>query len=774
MRRAVGSAVAVLTLVLAAAPASAVQTTLVAADDTWRYLDDGSDQGTAWRAPAFADAGWKSGPAQLGYGDGDEQTVVGFGPDAANKFATTYFRRTFTATGVAAFVRVDLRLMVDDGAVVYLNGTEIARPNMPAGPVTATTLASTPVGTTGEAAWAETAVPLGLLVEGTNVLAVEVHQATPASTDLSFDLELLGSTTAVRVTRGPYLQRGTPTGVVVRWRTSAPTDAAVHWGTSPGALDQVATDPAVGTEHAVAVEGLAPATRYTYSVGTTAGPLVGDDATHQLVTAPVAGRPAATRIWVVGDSGTADVNALAVRNAYEAFTATRPADLWLMLGDNAYPSGTDAQYQAAVFDVYPRELRTTVLWPTFGNHDALSAFSATQSGPYYDIFTMPTEAEAGGLRSGTEAYYAFDWANIHFICLDSHESDRSPGGAMLTWLRADLEMVTTLAEGRPDWIIAFWHHPPYSKGSHDSDVEDRLVQMRQNVLPILEEFGVDLVLAGHSHAYERSMLLDGHYGLSTTLTAAMILDPGNGRADGTGIYRKASPAPTGHEGAVYAVAGSSGQASGGALNHPAMVLSLSELGSLLLDVDDSVLSATFLRSDGAIRDTFTIAKGLCPPAPRTDCRATKRSVLAIRDAKRDKGDTVTWQWRGGAATSLGDLGDPTATTRYALCVWDADGRVIRLHVPAGGGRWRARGAKGFRYRDRKGSADGARDVLLRAGGAARALVAVKAAGPALDTPRLPVTAPLTAQWVNDAGTCWEARFAKVKRNRKGRLRAQMP
>jgi len=63
----------------------------------WKYLDNGSDQGTAWQAPAFNDASWAGGPAQLGYGDGSERTVVGYGPSAAHKYITTYFRRAFVA-----------------------------------------------------------------------------------------------------------------------------------------------------------------------------------------------------------------------------------------------------------------------------------------------------------------------------------------------------------------------------------------------------------------------------------------------------------------------------------------------------------------------------------------------------------------------------------------------------------------------------------------------------------------------------------------------------
>src|SRR5262249_33572685 len=207
-----------------------------------------------------------------------------------------------------------------------------------------------------------------------------------------------------------------------------------------------------------------------YSIGTPPTTLAGD-ATFHFRTSPTAGTERPFRVWVVGDSGTADANAQAVRDAYAAFTAGRETDLWLMLGDNAYTSGLDQEYQAAVFDMYPEMLRKTVLWPAYGNHDGIASDSATNTGPYYDIFTLPKQGEAGGVPSGTEAYYSFNYANIHFVELESFETDRSPTGAMLTWLQRDL------AANTQPWTIAFFHHPPYSKGSHNSDTEIELIEM---------------------------------------------------------------------------------------------------------------------------------------------------------------------------------------------------------------------------------------------------------------------------------------------------------
>ncbi len=101
----------------------------------WKYLANGTDQGTAWTAETFNDATWASGNAVLGYGNGDEATTIGFGPDASNKHMTTYFRKTFTVADTVAFKALELSLIRDDAAIVYLNGTEVLRSNLLAGPV---------------------------------------------------------------------------------------------------------------------------------------------------------------------------------------------------------------------------------------------------------------------------------------------------------------------------------------------------------------------------------------------------------------------------------------------------------------------------------------------------------------------------------------------------------------------------------------------------------------------------------------------------------------
>ncbi|MBI3415686.1 MAG: lamin tail domain-containing protein [Verrucomicrobia bacterium] len=170
-----------------------LQVTLVPTGSVWKYLDDNSDQGTAWRAPVFDDAKWDSGPAQLGYGDGDEATTLSFGPDGANKYVTTYFRRAFSVTNAAAVTQLTIRLLRDDGAVIYLNNVEVFRSNMPEGEITSKTFASEVVSGADETSnYFEKQIDPALLIEGRNVFAVEIHQQNVGSSDISFDLELSG------------------------------------------------------------------------------------------------------------------------------------------------------------------------------------------------------------------------------------------------------------------------------------------------------------------------------------------------------------------------------------------------------------------------------------------------------------------------------------------------------------------------------------------------------------------------------------------------------
>ncbi|MEM7386257.1 MAG: metallophosphoesterase, partial [Verrucomicrobiota bacterium] len=506
---------------------------------------------------------------------------------------------------------------------------------------------------------------------------------------------------ALTVKRGPYLQKGSPTAISVLWRTSNSSTSVVRYGTSRSNLDQVASLSTEVKDHAVRLTGLQPDTVYYYSIESVDGgeKVVVSEDHFSFRTAPVVGTRKPLRFWVLGDSGTADRRAVAVRDSFRRYNGDQPLDFWLMLGDNAYPDGTDSEYQEAVFDFYPEELNTSVVWPTLGNHDEHN------EDVYLKVFDLPTNGESGGLRSGTEYYYSFDYANIHFICLDSSTHYKeSLGEGMFAWLEDDL------ASTNQEWIICFFHHPPYSKGSHDSDAEKALYSMREKAVPLLESYGADLILSGHSHSYERSMFMDGHYGKSSSFDPSThAIDPGNGSdlgsvdsegdfhyTGGTGAYQKLPTAS--NNGLVAAVCGTSGKVSSwdngsdkivNPKPHAAMKVSLKALGSMLIEVDGSNLNAKLIGVEADIRDDFTISKGSAINVVRVE--STPPIFQLERTEPYDEAITVSYRASDTKdqtvfVTGEATLADGQAKQRFTVDAFSAQDEVTVTLVTDGGYR----------------------------------------------------------------------------------------
>jgi len=168
---------------------------LVAAGSSWKYLDDGSNQETAWRDAVFNDASWFTGTAPLGYGNGNERTMVSYGPSATNKYVTTYFRTSFQLANPTSITNLTVKLLCDNGASVYLNGTPVLHNNLDSNAVhnTFATAAQTTLADT----WFSYSLDPALLVNGSNTLAVEVHQPSATNATLRFDLQLLAQESPV-------------------------------------------------------------------------------------------------------------------------------------------------------------------------------------------------------------------------------------------------------------------------------------------------------------------------------------------------------------------------------------------------------------------------------------------------------------------------------------------------------------------------------------------------------------------------------------------------
>lgn len=446
----------------------------------------------------------------------------------------------------------------------------------------------------------------------------------------------------VTLARGPYLQSATANSMVIVWRTHGESEPVVRYGDKARSLD-AANDPSSVTvrvssdvnqsgaealyretddekkerhqkrkddptgerdiyQYEVTLSGLSPDTQYFYGVYDGKDKLAGGDRDHHFTTSPSIGTARDTRIWVVGDSGTGGKPQREVRDAMFGFIEDtgRPLDTYIHVGDMAYTDGANYEFDRGFFGPYEDILRSIVVWPSMGNHEGYTSRGLTGKGPYYDAYVLPTQAEAGGVASGSEAYYSYDIGRIHFVCLDSHDLNRKSSGPMAQWLREDLNAT------QQDWLIAFWHHPPYTKGSHDSDKEGQLIEMREEIMPILEGSGVDIVLTGHSHIYERSMLMDGAYA-TPTVAEGVILDDGDGNPDGDGAYRK-SAGLNPHEGTVQIVAGHGGAGVRRTGTMPVMREIIVENGSVILDVDGDTLVGHMINREEVIRDVFSIVK----------------------------------------------------------------------------------------------------------------------------------------------------------------------
>lgn len=421
--------------------------------------------------------------------------------------------------------------------------------------------------------------------------------------------------------------------MIIKWRTDSATDSKVWYGTDLNNLSLTATNSKDTINHTVKISGLAPYTKYYYAVGSSAGILGGPEEMQFFTTSPVPDAVQPIRLWCIGDFGKASEDQRIVRDSYLNYAGNTHTDLWLWLGDNAYPAGTDQEFQDKVFDSitgYYKLFKYMPFMPTPGNHDYESVCPIVcnfdpkyHKGPYFDIVDVPTEGEAGGVPSHTELYYSFDYGNVHFISLNSELgslwgpfdyngvfTDGYQNSPVMQWLKADL------AATKKTWKIAFWHQLPYSGQDVNSDDfwEVYMHAMRDHFNPVLEQYGIDLVLCGHDHDYQRTYLIHGLYGNSnTTFDSSRNIINGTSGNDALGeAYVKYIDGPKAGIGTVYVCAGNSGAGNpDGPISHPELWggdACPTCIGSFVVDINGNRLDGKYLKGNGEIGDQFTILK----------------------------------------------------------------------------------------------------------------------------------------------------------------------
>ncbi|MCY1043404.1 metallophosphoesterase [Corallococcus sp. bb12-1] len=383
--------------------------------------------------------------------------------------------------------------------------------------------------------------------------------------------------------RLPYLQSVKQTSAIVAFRTAGACTPTVRYGEGTSLTNTVSAGVS-GTRHAVKLSDLTAGRTYGYVVsacGSTTG-LRG----FQTSTPSGATKVHFTAMGDFGTGGSFQKKVMAVMS-----TPAWRSELLLALGDNAYPDGTDAEFQAHLFTPMASLLREVPMFATPGNHE----YVTNQAQPYLDNLYLPANNPAG-----TERYYSFDWGPVHFISLDSNcavglaSADRCTLAAQKAWAESDLA-----ANTRP-WTVAFFHHPSWSSGEHGSQLT-----MRRQFGPLFEKYGVDLVLTGHDHDYERSKPMFGDNVASGSQRGIPYLVVGSGGAT-LRPFATSQPAWTAlRDNQAY--------------------------GFLDVTVDGGTLTARLITSSNTVRDTLTLKKTLAKSAARVANSADEAAAEEAHD-----------------------------------------------------------------------------------------------------------------------------------------------
>ena len=361
------------------------------------------------------------------------------------------------------------------------------------------------------------------------------------------------------VVRGPQVALAAETSLVVAWLSDEPTVGAVAYTPigPKSLLTQETADTVAAKEHVIELDGLVPDTTYHYQLLHDGTPV---SERHSFVTPPKS-PSAPLRCAVFGDSGSGTIDQLTVA---DQVAASNP-DLVLISGDVIYPTATRCQLDSRYFVPYANLIDHIPFYPALGNHDV----GADGGQHLLDALYLP-ENDA----NHTEEFYSFDRTNVHLVALNTLDRTE-PGSPQYTWLEGDLERSSA------PWTFAYFHFPPYSSSAHGSNL-----RVRDDLAPLFDRFGVDLVFSGHDHTYERTLPLRGQQVVDSACEPDYV-DPG---------------------GTVYIVTGGGGRRLYGSGTSYFTAYSESAHHFVQVDVDQSSVNVTAIRSDGTVMDRMTITK----------------------------------------------------------------------------------------------------------------------------------------------------------------------
>jgi hypothetical protein len=498
--------------------------TLISNHESWKYSDTNTDlfgeAATDFRSASYDDGTWASGTSPLGYPATDTSPTFGAisaggtvitkgaqGASSSQAYITYYFRKDFTAENIADITALSARIAVDDGYVLYLNGQEISRLNMPAGAPTHTTDA---VGT-WEPTEARANVTVDLtayrqfLVEGENTLAVDVHNRDADSSDIYWGLSLDATYTVqappADVNKTPrqvnvHVGDDPSDAVNVTYTTIATDETKIVLNRADGTGETItltgesSVGPANKYVHKIPVTGLDANTSYEYTVGNE----VTFDGSFK--TAPEHGSQDSIRFIYLADTQVSNATNAEALGATLQEVANMDPDFVYLAGDITDTATSESQWEqmftnTGSFSTGGEEM--------FGNY----LISAIQGN--HDNNTFNRHINAPTLTSNSienRVVYSYDYGPVTFVMLnlETARSDASARAEQESFLRA----AVAEAKERGQWTAVGFHKSLVTGASHitDSDV----IEARTFWCPKFAELDVDMVLQGHDHVYSRGFV----------------------------------------------------------------------------------------------------------------------------------------------------------------------------------------------------------------------------------------------------------------------------
>ena len=460
--------------------------TVFATGTSWKYNDTGTDLGTLWRNSSYNDASWSSGNAILGYGTinaGTINTTLSYGGNSSNKYPTYYFRKNFTysTTGNETYYKVTA--LIDDGAVFYVNGTEVYRHNMPSGTISYSDYAS---GTGDEDNYFSFTIPKSAISNGSNVFAVEVHQRSGNSSDVGMDLGLEAHFDLDL----DYIHFGTKNNPLDRlriiWRDKHGIDS-LKWGytTAYSQGTHIASSRALfngDSLYEYSFPALNANSTIHYKIYSAYYSAWSQDFSFNTSVNPSSDH---FKFSVLGDSRTN-------YSDWETVSKMLPeTDFTIFTGD-IVENGSNTSDWDSWFEYGDDFNKAHLVYHSLGNHEA-------QSGGYQNdtnIFVLPESS------TGKELYYSFTFGNAIFICLNSEDPGNS---TQYNWLLSTLS-----ANVDKTWKVVFFHKPFYTEPTHTADMHGYW----NTWWKAFDDYGVDLIFNGHTHNYQRTVPINRN--VSTT------------------------------------------------------------------------------------------------------------------------------------------------------------------------------------------------------------------------------------------------------------------